>query len=117
MGDIPASPASPTPAAPAGPAQPSTDPAAPAAPTPTQPAQLTASDTGVTPEIISLGILIPEEIAFDGGGSSGDLVGDLYEQWTVAIEQINNAGGINGRELEPVFREFDGLDDDSMRAA
>lgn len=109
-------PAAPAPA-PAGPAQPTAGPTTPAAPTPTQPAQLTASDTGVTPEVISLGILIPEEIALDGGGSSGDFVGDLYEQWTVAIEQINNAGGINGRALEPVFREFDGLDADSMRAA
>ena len=108
----PAGPAA-APTTPAGPSANPADPAAPAAPT----GPLTASDVGVTPESIRVGVLIPDEIELDGGGSSGESTGDIQQQWQVAIDAANAAGGINGRQVEAVYQGFDALDADSMRAA
>lgn len=78
-------------------------------------APLTASDVGVTPESIEVGILIPE-LNLEGVELE-DAVGNPQEQWDVSIRLLNEAGGINGRIVEPIYRGFDILDADSMRAA
>ncbi len=76
-----------------------------AATTTTEPVELTASFRGVTPETIKVGILTYD---FDGLAALGvnfglSNAGDLY---LAAIESVNDRGGVHGRMLEPVLKEF-----------
>jgi hypothetical protein len=73
--------------------------------TTTEPVELTASFQGVTPETIKVGILTYD---FDGLAALGvnfglSNSGDLY---LAAIESVNDRGGVHGRMLEPVLKEF-----------
>lgn len=78
-------------------------------------ATLTASDIGITPEAITLGILIAD-VDIEGVDSD-ELTATQEEQWQVTIDAVNARGGIHGRVLEPVYRSYDALDADEMRAA
>ena len=80
----------------------------------------TASDIGITPSSIKLGVLIPADNSEKTGGSGtsfSSVVGSPKQQWTAYLDEVNSKGGILGRKLEPVFREYDGLDLDAQRAA
>jgi ABC-type branched-subunit amino acid transport system substrate-binding protein len=68
-----------------------------------------ASDIGITPAAIKLGVLIPSDIS--------GVIGSPQQQWTAYIDEVNSKGGILGRKISPVFREYDGLDLDAQRAA
>jgi ABC-type branched-subunit amino acid transport system substrate-binding protein len=76
-----------------------------------------ASDIGITRDAIKLGILIPQDSSSDAGGSFSDVVGHPKEQWGAYLAELNSKGGILGRKVEPVYREYDGLDLDAQRAA
>jgi ABC-type branched-subunit amino acid transport system substrate-binding protein len=80
-------------------------------------AQRTASDIGITPTAIKLGILIPQDNSSEGGTSFSDVVGHPKDQWNAYVDTVNAKGGILGRKIQPVFREYDGLDLDAQRAA
>lgn len=90
--------------------------AAPADPDPTSdepvattttesPVVLTASDRGVTEDAIRVGILLIDvEVIAQLGVDLG--FGDVEAHWQVAIDALNESGGILGREVEPVFRRY-----------
>lgn len=77
----------------------------------------TASDIGITPDAIKLGVLIPKDQSDSTGGSFSDVIGHPKQQWTAYLDELNAKGGILGRKVQPVFREYDGLDLDAQRAA
>jgi ABC-type branched-subunit amino acid transport system substrate-binding protein len=77
----------------------------------------TASDIGITPNAIKLGVLIPKDQSDSTGGSFSDVIGHPKVQWTAYLDEVNAHGGILGRKIEPIFREYDGLDLDAQRAA
>jgi ABC-type branched-subunit amino acid transport system substrate-binding protein len=77
----------------------------------------TASDIGITPNAIKLGVLIPSDNSSKAGGSFSNVIGSPKQQWTAYIDEVNAKGGVLGRKLQPVFREYDGLDLDAQRAA
>jgi ABC-type branched-subunit amino acid transport system substrate-binding protein len=80
-------------------------------------AQRKASDIGITPTAIKLGILIPQDNSSEGGTSFSDVIGHPKDQWNAYVNAVNAKGGILGRKIQPVFREYDGLDLDAQRAA
>jgi ABC-type branched-subunit amino acid transport system substrate-binding protein len=81
------------------------------------PAQRKASDVGITRDAIKLGVLIPQDNSSDEGTSFSDVIGDPKQQWNAYIDEVNSKGGILGRKIQPVYREYDGLDLDAQRAA
>jgi hypothetical protein len=80
---------------------------------------LTASDDGVTEEAIELGLLLLDvaQLGDIGVGLPGIDPETQREGWQAFIDEVNEAGGINGRRIEPVYRSYDPLDQDSGRAA
>ena len=80
----------------------------------------TASDVGITADTITVGIPIPDVAAFgdvEGGASFGGAFGDPETQWRAFVDDLNAHGGVQGRRIEPVFRLYDAIDRDGMRAA
>ena len=74
--------------------------------------ELSASDVGVTAEAIKVGIMVADqELILNLGVELG--WGDIEAKWRLAIEALNDAGGVLGRRLEPVFEFYlpTGLDD------
>ena len=78
----------------------------------------TATETGVTADTIKLGMLI---LNVGNVERLGIAVGVNPEQqrqaWRAYIAEVNEAGGIHGRTIEPVFKEYDVTQNDSQRAA
>jgi ABC-type branched-subunit amino acid transport system substrate-binding protein len=62
-------------------------------------------------------VLIPKDQSDNTGGSFSDVIGHPKVQWTAYLDEVNARGGILGRKIEPIFREYDGLDLDAQRAA
>lgn len=81
---------------------------------------LTATDVGVTADSIRIGVLL-----LDLGGASAVGFGapglpspeGQRRIWEGHIAEWNEAGGINGRRIVPVFRAFDPLSASSRKAA
>lgn len=80
------------------------------------PSARTASDIGITRDEIKLGVLIPQDQSGEGGSFS-DVIGSPKQQWGAYLAELNAKGGILGRKVAPVYREYDGLDLDAQRAA
>lgn len=80
---------------------------------------LTASDRGVTAEKIKVGVLVIDigSIGRIGIAVPGLSPQEQMEAWNAFFHELNERGGIHGRQVEHVFREFDLLDADDMRAA
>lgn len=76
-----------------------------------------ASDIGIDRDTIKLGVLIPKDNSSSAGGSFSQVVGDPKQQWNAYIAEVNDRGGILGRKITPIFREYDGLNLDAQRAA
>jgi ABC-type branched-subunit amino acid transport system substrate-binding protein len=80
--------------------------------------QRTATDRGVTADAIKVGFTI-----IDTGGLSqvGVGIGVTAEQqeaaWRAYAKDINTRGGINGRQVMPVFARFDPLNQNNQRQA
>ncbi|MEM7139399.1 MAG: hypothetical protein AAF548_00090 [Actinomycetota bacterium] len=70
-----------------------------------EPVTLTASEKGVTAEVIRLGVLFPDLSVI------GTDNGDLEAKFQVPIDEINANGGINGRQIELHFEGVNPLDD------
>ncbi len=80
-------------------------------------AEREASDRGVTPEAIRVGILHPAaDFLSDAAGLTyaGRSPEEVLEPF---VEEVNAEGGINGRMLELRFIEFNPIDPASMQAA
>lgn len=80
---------------------------------------LTASDVGVTSDEIRLGILIftlgtASDLGVNLPGLSPQ---EQVEAWETYVTEVNEGGGVLGRSIKPVYREYDPLDADSLRAA
>lgn len=68
-----------------------------------EPVPLTASYRGVTEDSIKVGVLlIDKELLFEVAGVLLNW-GDNVAQYQEAIDAVNEAGGVNGRLIEPVF--------------
>ncbi|HUC05548.1 MAG TPA: hypothetical protein VL961_09110, partial [Acidimicrobiales bacterium] len=78
------------------------------------PSDLTASDVGVTPTTIKVGIPVPE---LSNLGQLGATEGDPQLQWEAYIDNLNAHGGILGRQVVPVFTQIDLTNADSMEQA
>lgn len=83
--------------------------AAPEEPEP-EPVVLTASYRGVTETEIKIGVGFVDVTQF------GIDNGDHEAQWQAAIDRANDAGGVNGRLLVPVFGEYSPVDDAAIEA-
>lgn len=70
----------------------------------------TASDVGVTPDTIKLGVLVPTSAEIGNTADQRDVQVAAFE---AAIEPINARGGIHGRTIELVDASYDVLDQDS----
>ena len=70
---------------------------------------LTASYRGVTPDVIRIGVAVPD---FGPLGDIGveTLFGDADVAFQVFFDEINEAGGLGGRLIEPSYAVFDFLD-------
>lgn len=68
---------------------------------------LTASDVGVSPTEIKVGVLVPTA---DGIGSTGDQQAVQVSQFQAYIDDINDRGGIHGRTLTMAVATYDILD-------
>lgn len=69
---------------------------------PTSTVELSSSAPGVTPDAIKLGILVVDVDALAAVGVNLD-PGNRQAQWQAAIDTANEAGGVNGRMIEPVY--------------
>ncbi len=76
----------------------------------TIPVERTASDVGVTPDTIELGLLVPTA---DGIGSTADQRDVQIAQFRAFVDDINARGGIHGRRIELVHASYDVLDQDT----
>jgi ABC-type branched-subunit amino acid transport system substrate-binding protein len=75
----------------------------------------TASDRGITPDVMKLGILAISEDTFAAVGAT-----DTKRHEDVMrpfIEEINQNGGINGRQLDVKVTRYDPLNPDTMQGA
>ena len=97
---------------PAEPEDPGPEEAAPeeAAPEEPEPVVLTASFRGVTETEIKIGV------GFVDASEFGIDSGDIEAQWKAAIDRANDAGGVNGRMLAPVFGSYSPVDDAAIEA-
>jgi hypothetical protein len=80
---------------------------------------LTASDVGVTPSTITLGVIVPGLGAVASFGLDVSQFDPKVQEayWQAAIERINAAGGLDGRKLDVVYAVASILSTDSMTAA
>ena len=81
---------------------------------------LGASDVGVTDTSIKVGILLLDlgganQLGFGAAGLPS--IAEQQRYWEVFLAEVNEAGGILGRTIEPVFRSYDALDNTSREAA
>ena len=88
-------------------------PATGAGPTPSPP----ASDRGITPSTIRLGVVTLRSPIAERLGFALDIPTHEQQQqyWQGVIEHLNRHGGINGRTVEPVFQGLETGDRDLAR--
>lgn len=78
---------------------------------PTSPdVELTASATGITEDTIRVGLAIPDVSAFSNSG-------DQAARYQVVVDEINDNGGVIGRQIDLVIVEWDLLDSSGFDAA
>jgi hypothetical protein len=70
-------------------------------------ASRTASDVGVTPDVIRVGIPIPDTGPVLAAGFKALTVEQTKQLWSVMIDDQNKRGGVLGRKLEPKFAVWD----------
>lgn len=75
-----------------------------------EPVVLTASFRGVTETEIKIGVGFVDATVF------GIDSGDIEAQWQAAIDRANDAGGVHGRMLTPVFGSYSPVDDAAIEA-
>lgn len=80
----------------------------------------TASDIGITPDRITVGVPVPDTSSMgdtQGGVQFGETIGDVRAQYQAAIDDVNARGGIQGRQVVAEYRLYTAGDLDAMRAA
>ena len=77
-----------------------------AAPPEVDPADLFASAPGVTAETITVGVITPDLVDLFDLGLTDINNGPVEEMWEVLFADINDRGGINGRQLEMVYDKY-----------
>lgn len=85
---------------------------------PTEPR--TASDVGITADVVTVGVPVPDLSAMgdtEGGVKFAESFGDMRAQYQTAIDALNQRGGINGRQVRAEYRSYKAADLDAMRAA
>jgi len=80
---------------------------------------LQPTDRGVTATSVKIGFLILDvgSVAKFGVSVPGVDPQQQEDAYTAFVKDVNDHGGINGRTIQPVFRTFDVLSQDDMRAA
>lgn len=88
---------------------PTDEPTPTATATATEEPALTASYRGVTEDSIKIGVVLFDlDAILDLGVDVG--YGDQTEHFQIAIDEVNAAGGILGRQIEPVYRTISPVD-------
>lgn len=87
--------------------------------TPPPSGSLTATDRGVTSEVVKVGFLMLDVGGLGRVGVSSAGVDPKQQRllFQAYVDEINRSGGINGRRIQPFFRNFDPVNNDDMRAA
>lgn len=82
-------------------------------------AALAAADVGVTPEAVTIGVVLPSLGSVAAFGVDVSQLDPKIQRtyWDAAIARVNTAGGVVGRKLEVTYATGDILSADSMRAA
>jgi ABC-type branched-subunit amino acid transport system substrate-binding protein len=89
----------------------------PTAPATEAPAELTASYRGVTPDSIKIGVLLLDaQKLLENAGVELNW-GDNEGQYQSAIDAINEAGGVLGRKIDPVYVFVDPLSETGYQEA
>lgn len=72
----------------------------------------TASDRGVTPETITIGIALGDLDTLNrtGVGASNGTVAQRQQVWEAIVADANARGGAGGRTIEPVITAYDAID-------
>ena len=80
---------------------------------------LTASDRGVTEATIRVGFTVVDLGPARQAGEAINFASPETQQgwWQAAVDEVNNAGGINGRQIEPVYQSVNVLDSAQAQAA
>ena len=88
-------------------------------PAPAEGIALVASDVGITPTTITIGVILVGLGAVSAFGIDTSSLDPATQKtyWLDAIARVNEAGGLAGRHLDVVFATGDILSTDSMRAA
>ena len=88
-------------------------------PAPPPDVALVASDVGVTPTSITLGVILPSLGAIASFGIDVSSLDPKTQEtyWDSAVARVNAAGGVDGRRLDVVFATASILSADSQRAA
>ena len=78
-----------------------------------------ATGRGVTATDVKVGVLLLDlgSVGALGLGVPGLTPREQQEDWQVFVDRVNDEGGAGGREVVPVYRRFDSLSPDDMRAA
>ena len=80
--------------------------------------RLTASDRGVTPTVVKVGMLLLDVGPIGRAGVNIAVDPEQQQQaWTAYVNDVNSRGGLSGRKIEPHFATYDVLSPDSQRAA
>src|SRR5207248_11665383 len=71
----------------------------------------TASDQGVTPDGITLGVALVnlDYLSRTGVAASNGTVADRTKVWQALVDDANNRGGAAGRKIQLAVRDFDPL--------
>ena len=79
---------------------------------------LGATDVGVTPTEIRVGIIIPDlgTVGRSGFNAAGDPA-ETVRWWQAYVDEVNESGGVAGRQLAPFFRTVDIISESDRRAA
>ena len=80
---------------------------------------LTASDRGVTESTIRVGFTIVDLGPARQAGEAINFASPETQQgwWQAAVDEVNNTGGVNGRQIEPVYQSVNVLDSAQAQAA
>ena len=80
---------------------------------------LTASDRGVTETTVRIGFTIVDLGPARQAGEAINFASPETQQgwWQAAVDEVNNSGGINGRQIEPVYQSVNVLNSAEAQAA
>lgn len=80
---------------------------------------LRATDRGVTPDTVTVGVLVGDATGASQLGIDTGAFSPVYEKaaWQAHIDELNSRGGVNGRQVRAVYSVYDALDSSKAQAA